>query len=373
VSRKVLILSAFPRSLVLFRGALIREMVDAGHDVVACAHGEDVNVGAQLASWGASYHPIYLHRTGINPLADVWSVVALWRAFTHLRPDILLAYVAKPVIYGSFAARLAGVARIFCIIEGLGYAFTEGKELRRRVLREVVIRLYRASLRYADLTFFLNPDDMREFKTRRILSEGQRVLRVNGTGIGLEAFPYAHALPDQPVFLMIARPQRDKGIFEYVAAARLIKQSFPEARFRLLGGFDSNPSAISEEQVRAWQREELIEYCGQAMDVRPYLRDCTAYVLPSYREGIPRTTLEAMATGRAVITTDAPGCRETVVNGDNGFLVAPRDPLALAEAMERFITHPELAVSMGRRSRQLAEERFDVRKVNAIMLEAMGL
>jgi glycosyltransferase involved in cell wall biosynthesis len=179
--------------------------------------------------------------------------------------------------------------------------------------------------------------------------------------------------PEPPTFLLIARLLRDKGIVEYVEAAKRLRAGHPNARFRLLGPMDPNPAGLSADVLERWRAEGAIEYLGEAADVRPHLRACTVYVLPSYREGMPRTVLEAMAVGRAIVTTDAPGCRETVVEGENGFLVPPRDVGALADAMRRFIVEPGLAIAMGQRSRAIALQRFDVHRVNAVMLEAMGL
>lgn len=370
---RVLVLASFAPSLINFRGQLIADMVQAGHEVVASAPGSDDAVAAQLAARGARYQPAPIQRTGLNPLFDVWSIARLTGLLRELRPEVLFSYTHKPVIYGSLAARLARVPQVFAMITGLGYAFTEGRQLGRCVLREVTTRLYRTSLRSAAGVFFQNPDDLAEFRRLAIVSDRHRLIRVNGSGVDVDRFAYAPPASGPPTFLLIARLLRDKGIGEYVEAARLLRARHPQARFRLLGAADTNPAAIAPAEIERWHAEGVIDYLGEAPDVRPFLHDSTVYVLPSYREGTPRTVLEAMACGRAVITTDAPGCRETVTPGDNGFLVPVGDAPALAEAMERFILEPELARSMGLRSRALAEEKYDVRRVNAVMLGAMGL
>jgi glycosyltransferase involved in cell wall biosynthesis len=166
---------------------------------------------------------------------------------------------------------------------------------------------------------------------------------------------------------------RDKGIVEYAEAARRLKPRYPTARFQLVGPHDANPSAISRQQLEAWRSEGIIEYSGATDDVRSFLAGAGVFVLPSYREGTPMSVLEAMATGRPIVTTDVPGCRETVVPGENGFLVPAKDVAALAAAMERFIVAPELIPKMGRRSREIAVEKFDVRAVNAVILKTLGL
>lgn len=371
---KVVVLGSYAPSLINFRGRLIEDMVAAGHSVVGCAPGSHAEVAQALAERGAGYHPIALRRTGLNPLLDAWSVLRLADVLRRLRPDLLFAYTSKPVIYGAMAARLAGVPTVFALISGLGYAFVEGGGPARDLMRRLIGALYRTSLRHADGIFFQNPDDLEDFRRLAIIGDRHKAIRVNGSGVDIEHYRSSPPRLEPPTFLLIARLLKDKGILEFVEAARRLRLRHPQARFCLLGPLDTNPAAISIRDLERWRAQGMVEYLGEAPDVRPHLAATTAYVLPSaYREGVPRTLLEAMSTGRALITTDTPGCRETVLPGENGFLVPPGDAGALAEAMERFIVEPDLAVAFGRRSRALAEDRFDVRKVNAVMLEAMGL
>ncbi|MGH6921577.1 MAG: glycosyltransferase family 4 protein [Geminicoccaceae bacterium] len=371
--RKVVVIGGFAPALISFRGDLIAAMASAGHEVIACAPGTHPEVAEALRARGARYLPVKLDRSGTNPLADLSSLLSLRQLFRQLRPDLVLAYTAKAVIYGAGAARLAGVPRIFAMITGLGYAFIEGRELKRRILRQMTTRLYRASLAGCDAILFQNGDDLEDFRRAGIVAAGKRLIRVDGSGVDIEHYGFSPVSPAPPTFLLIARLLRDKGIVEYVEAARRLRAAHPEARFCLLGPMDPNPAGLSAAMLDGWRAEGVIEYLGETADVRPHLRASSVYVLPSYREGMPRTVLEAMAVGRAIVTTDTPGCRETVVEGDNGYLVPPRDASALAEAMRRFIRQPELAVAMGARSRRLAEQRFDVHRINAVMLEAMGL
>jgi glycosyltransferase involved in cell wall biosynthesis len=315
-----------------------------------------------------------LARTGTNPLADLRSLFALWRLMRQLQPDWVLAYTIKPVIYGSLAAWLAGVPRRFALIPGLGYSFLgEGKG--RAGLQTLVQKLYGAALARVHGVFFQNPDDAALFKQRSILPSSVPACVVNGSGVDVARFAPA-PLPTRGSgvhFLLIGRLLGDKGVREYAAAAQQVRAQYPGTTFSLVGGLDSNPDCIAQQELDAWVAAGTIQYLGKLSDVRPALAACSAYVLPSYREGAPRSSLEAMATGRAVITTDAPGCRETVVDGDNGFLVPVRDPHALAAAMLKFIQQPDLIATMGARSRQMAEEKYDVHKVNAVMLREMGL
>ncbi|WP_245563406.1 glycosyltransferase family 4 protein [Thermus antranikianii] len=218
----------------------------------------------------------------------------------------------------------------------------------------------------------MNPDDLNEFVSQGLVRKEKAVL-LGGIGVPLEEWPPAPPHLEPVTFTLIARLLREKGVREFAEAARRIKGNYPEVRFLLIGPLDTNPGAIRESEVRSWVEEGLLEWVPWTEDVRPYLRQTSVYVLPSYREGVPRSTQEAMAMARPVITTDAPGCRETVVPGVNGFLVPPRDAQVLAEAMERFIHEPDLIVRMGQESRRLAEERFDARKVNERFLKELGI
>lgn len=369
---KVVVIASLAESLLNFRGPLLAAMRASGHHVTALAPGENESVAARLGVMGVDYRPLALERTGMNPLRDLRALSQLVACLRELQPDVVFGYTIKPVIYGSLAARLAGVPRSYSMVTGLGYAFI-GKGLRQRLVAMLVSALYRAGLSGNAGVFFQNPDDLELFCSRRLLGDPRKAILVNGSGIDLDRYATCEPVPGRPRFLLIARLLRDKGITEYVEAAGILKTRYPESSFRLLGPFDSNPAAITREEIDLWQREGNIEYLGETDDVRPYIADCSVYVLPSYREGTPRTVLEAMAMGRPVVTTDAPGCRETVREGENGFLVQVRDSISLARAMERFILEPGLCVTMGQRSRQVAVEKYDVHKVNEVMLKAMGL
>lgn len=372
--RRLAIISNQAFSLVNFRGYLIRELVAAGVEVYALAPDYDDRFRGEVRSLGAVPVDFSLARTGMNPLRDGLDLLRLTNLLRRIRPDATLGYFIKPVIYGTIAAWLAGVPRRYALIEGLGYVFTESgakESWRRVVLCWIVSALYRAALKRAERVFFLNDDDISEFVEKGIVDQDKTV-KLGGIGVDLDEW---RPLPPsmQPLtFLLAARLLREKGIVEYAEAARRVKRRYPNIRFVLLGGLDPNPGGLTQSEVEEWVREGLLEWPGH-VDVKPWLAQTSVYVLPSYREGVPRSTQEAMAMGRPVITTDAPGCRETVEHGRNGFLVPVRDPRALAEAMLRFIEQPELIESMGRESRRMAEERFDVYKVNAVMLQAMGI
>jgi len=368
---KIAIVAGLNRSLINFRGDLIKEWVSRGHEVLAVAPGEEVT--EQINALGARYTTIPLARTGLNPLQDFKTMRSLTAVFKAEKPDIVFLYTIKPVIYGSLAASRAKVQEIYSMITGLGYLFS-GDTFKQRLLKRMAIQLYKMALQRNRKVFFQNPDDIRTFTSCGILSGHHQVVQINGSGVNIDRFAPA-PLPHGPItFLLIARLIWDKGIGEYVEAAREIKKKYPDVRFKLVGPYDENPTAIREEDIERWEREKVIEYLGRTSDVRPHIEQANIYVLPScYREGTPRTVLEAMSMGRPIITTDVPGCRETVKEGVNGFLVPAKDSRVLARTMERFIKEPGIMQEMGLQSRQIAEEKYDVHKVNSMILEAMGL
>ena len=373
--RTLAVISANAVSLANFRGPLIAAMVASGLKVYALAPDFDDSSRAAVAALGAEPVDIRLERTGISPVRDVRDMLALARTLRRLRPDATFGYFVKPVIYGTIAAYVAGVPRRFALVAGMGYVFThqEGERLgpKRRFLRSAVTHLYKLAFRLSERVFFHNADDVRELVAAGWLPEGKTVL-LPGTGVDLRRFEPAPP-PEGPVrFLLIARLLREKGIAEFAEAARLVKARYPDVEFHLVGGNDSNPGSIPREEVERWVAERLVDWRGHLDDVRPAIASSTVFVLPSYREGKPRSTQEAMAMGRAVITTDAVGCRDTVEDGINGFLVRPRDPAALADAMIRFIEQPALAATMGAASLRLAQQWFDVRKINARILDAIS-
>ena len=371
---KIAVIGSASASLVNFRGPMIERMVRTGAEVVGMAPGPAPAVAAALEEIGAQYHPFSLDRAGTNPFNDLLSVQELQRHFETLRPDLVVAYTMKPVIYGLYAARRAGVARRAAMITGLGYAFGEGEGLKQRATGYVVRRLSRTALRGAEAVFFQNPEDRQFFETSGLLDPVSKVIRLNGTGVDLGHFEAAPVPEGPPRFLLVARLLQDKGIPEYLEAASRIKREHPEVQFDLIGETDENPGSIRPEELVPLVDDGVLEYHGQVDDVRPALRAASVFVLPTaYREGVPRSIQEALAIGRAVITSDRPGCRETVLPGENGFLVPARDTEALVSAMAQFVEQPSLAGQMGRASRRLAERRYDVDNINTVILSSLSL
>ena len=377
---KIVVISAVAQTLVSFRGPLLAALVIEGHEVVACAPGKESplyestkvkDVIAQLNELGVTYRAVDLDRTGFTPVKDLRSLLGLSKLLKEMRPDIVLSYNHKPVIYGSLAARLVGVPRRFSIITGLGFVFGEDT-FKRRMINTLVGRLYRLGLADNVAVFFQNPDDLAFFVRSKLVADPTQTVLINGSGVDLDHFSEVPPYTQRPVFLLVARLIREKGIMEYVEAARTLKRRYPQAAFRILGSFDDHPSCVKQSQIEAWQREGTIEYLGEAKDVRPSIACASVIVLPSYYgEGTPRSILEAMAMGRPIITTNTPGCRETVVDEENGFLVPAKDVTALVDAMEKFILRPGLLAHMGKQSRRIATEKYDVHKVNAIIMKTM--
>lgn len=359
---RLLLISNDVRYVVMFRTPLIRRAQAAGYIVHVVAPTGDAEDRDELAASGVQVHDWDLRKTGRNPFAELGGIAQLWRLIRALRPQIVFGYTIKPVIYGMLLARLARTPRRVALVTGLGYAFLPGRGAGR-MLTKLVARLgYRFALRSAHVAIFQNADDLALFRRQGLLGRTAAGL-VNGSGVDLADFHQAPPPSGCFTFLLVARLLRDKGVFEYIEAARAVRRAAPDTRFVIAGAADSNPAAVPAELVQGWVDEGLIEYLGYVRDPRPAYRDCHAFVLPSYREGTPRTNLEAMATGRPVITTDAPGCRETVVDGETGLLVPVRDATALADALLRLLRAPRRAAEMGQAGRRLCEARFELGKV----------
>ena len=371
--RRFFLVSGYAGSVIRFRGHLIDALRSRGLEVhvVAAGFDECPAVREQLLARGVTVHDLPLERTGMNVRADLHSCLYLYRLFRRHRPDAVLAYMNKPVIYGLLTAWLARVPRRFALMTGLGFAFQD--ENFHRPVSRMMRGLYRMALSVTSAVFFQNPDDEALVRALKLMPERVPSQVVAGSGVDVGEYD-CRPLPGQPVFLMIARLLKEKGVREYVAAAGELRRRHPQVRCLLVGPLDEHPSAVSREELDGWVRAGVIEYLGQLPDVRPALADASVYVLPSYyREGIPRSILEALSMGRAVVTADSPGCRETVRHGDNGLLVEPRSSAALLAAMEELVLDPDRVARMGAASRRLAEQRFDVHAVNRAMIDGMAL
>lgn len=350
-----------------FRLPLMEHFALRGYRVVVVSTAFGGFDPALFAQAGFDYVEWPMKRAGLDPIADLFELHVLWRVFRRERPQIVFAHTVKPVIYGILLAWLAGVPRRVAMIPGLGFAFIGARGFKRRFTSLAGRLGYRLALHRADVVIFQNPDDRQALTDLGALGRDAPTALVNGSGVDLERFVAAPLPPGPPVFLMIARLMRDKGVYEFVEAARRVKSVMPGTRFVLVGAGDPhNPASVAPAQIAAWVADGIIEARGHVEDPRTELAACHAFVLPSYREGTPRTNLEAMATARAVITTDVPGCRETVTHGINGLLVPVRDPLALADAMLMLARDPQLFETMGRAGLRRCSERYELRTVTGI-------
>lgn len=370
--KKIAIISSYGQSLISFRGELIKDLSSSNIRVFALAPDLDARMKEELINLGAQPVDYKMSRVGVNPIADFLSFLSIFAQLKNIKPNIVLSYFVKPVVYGSIAAWLLGVPRRIAMIEGLGYVFTYPiVELSQRVrlLRFLVTSMYRISLKLVDKIVFLNQDDRFDFLKLKLVNLSNSVC-IGGIGIDLNKWRQMPASSVPTVFLMVARLLREKGVNEYAQAAKYVKLKYPETHFLLLGGLDTNPGSIQLEQVSAWHEQGVLTWYGH-VPVAEYMKAASVFVLPSYREGVPVSTMEAMAMGRPVITTDVPGCRETVVNGVNGFLVPAQDAIGLAEKMIWFIENASSIPAMGAASRKMAEEKFDVHEINAKLMEIM--
>lgn len=371
MDKKIFILASYANSLINFRGVLLKTLLKLGYDVHVAAPDVKAELQNELASWGCVVHQVPMARTGLNPFSDLRCLWYLTRLIKDTKPDIFIGYTIKPVIFGNLAAWLAGVKTRCALITGLGSAFSSDVSGPMHFVVAIVPVLYKLGLSRATHVLFQNPDDLALFQQKKLV-DVTKCRVVNGSGVDLNHYALC-PLPDQPVFLYIGRLLSDKGIVEYAEAARIVKNRFPSARFLVAGWFDLNPAAISQEQLDEWIASDVIEYLGKLDDVRPAIEQCSAYVFPSYREGTPRTVLEAMSMGRPIITTDSPGCRETVVDGKNGYLVPVRHVNQLVDAVIKLLENSQLRTQMGVESRLLAEDKYDVHKVNQVILEFLGI
>jgi glycosyltransferase involved in cell wall biosynthesis len=369
--KKIFIVGAYPDSVCGFRGHLISKVISTGHCVTVMTAFASAEVQREIRALGAEYLSYPIERNGTNPWKDLGTKSFLSKTFVKHQPDLILAYTIKPIIWGGIAARSIPNCGFSALVTGLGYAF-QRRTFKQRLLCHLTTNLYRYSLRRANNVIFQNVDNLNEFVSRKIIPNTKCRI-VPGSGVSLSHYKQVPVPDGNILFLLIARLLKEKGIREYVEAAKIVKKQFPTSRFLLVGPSDTSPDGIPIEQIKNWDGEGLIEYCGATNDVRPYLNDCHVFVLPSYHEGMPRTVLEAMATGRPILTTDVCGCRETVENGKNGWLVPKGDAHALADRMIWFLENSNQLAAMGAKSRSIAAQKFDVNIVNDQMLKILGI
>lgn len=374
----VVIIGTVASSFYGFRADLIRALLKKGHQVYAFTSEHTAEDLKKIEKLGAIPITYTLNRGGLNPLADIIATYQLSKKIKAINPDLVFSYFSKPVIFGTLAAKLAKAPRVVGMLEGLGYTFTEqpeGFSKKTQLIKKIQVFLYKIALPQLDQLIFLNPDDPKDLLEQYAINV-KNVEVLGGIGLNLQDYPY------QPLnnihlplkFLFIGRLLKEKGIHEFVQAAKLVKKIYPDTEFTVLGAIDHhNLGALQQAELNALISSDIIQYPGHVSNIKDWIAVSHVFVLPSYREGVPRSTQEAMAIGRAVITTDVPGCRETVVDGLNGFLVPKWDPEALAKKMIYFIEHPEQVRLMGAESYKIAVEKFDAEKVNQRLVNILGL
>lgn len=377
---KIVLIGTTASMTIQFRQDFIKLLISQNWLVYTfvCEYSEEQL--KELESLGAIPVTYQMSRGGLNPLADIRSMLELKKKISKIQPNIVFSYFTKPVIYGSLAAKLAKVPKIVGMIEGLGTPFTipkDGQTTKIKLIQKAQIFLYRLAFPLVDKIIFLNPDDPIDLIEKNHIKHKKDAIKVLGAiGLNLADYPYQPWNNTQNIsFIFIARLLAEKGIFEYVEAAKLVKQKYPHVSFVVIGGLDTeNPNALKRHDLDQLISGDIIEYPGFVTNVAERIQKSAVFVLPSYyREGVPRSTQEAMAIGRPIITTDVPGCRETVVDNANGFLIPKWDTKTLAEKMIYFIDNPDQINIMGRVSHQMAKEEFDADVVNQRLLKIMGI
>ena len=371
--KRILLVASLSASLINFRGDFIASLIENGFKVYAAAPEHPDHIREKLENLGAIPLEFKLNRTGLNPFKDLNSISELKQLIKQNDIDLVFPYTVKPVIYSSIAANKCKVP-VISLITGLGFAFT-GLTRKARLLQRLNETLYKFSIRKNKVIVFQNNDDYQLFLDRKIISKQNKVALVSGSGVNLGR--YKHRInkktTDDVSFLLVARLIKEKGIGLYLEAAKRLKVNYPEAEFHVIGAPDQSPSAIKLEELNDLNDKGVIVYHGKQRNVPEHLYNRDVFVLPTYyREGIPRSILEALSVGLPIITTNTPGCKETIIKDKNGILIEPMDLEALVGAMEFFLKNKDKIEEMGANSRSYAEERFDVNIINKDLIKLIN-
>ncbi len=373
--KHILIIASNGPSLINFRLPLIKEFLSRGHrvSVVSPANNFPRSLQKILKDLKVNINNFSLSSTGLNFFKDFKSCFQIYKIIKNSKPDIVISYTVKPVIYSGLVLKFFKKIKYYPLITGLGYAFIDRDSIRHKILKFVVIKLYRYGLKNSEKIIFQNKDDRTLFLNLKIIRKKRSSYVVNGSGVDLDLYPVS-SLPSKPVFLMISRLLVDKGVREYVQAAKIVRSRFPNVTFQLAGYIDKNPASISTDELKLWIKGGNIKYLGEVKLVQSILKSCRYYVLPSYREGTPRSTLEALSTGRPVITTDVAGCRETVVHKKNGLLVPVKDSAALANAMITLLKETDKKIKrMAKESFLIAKNKYEINNVNNNIIDILKI
>jgi len=372
--QKIAVVTSNTKTLLTFRYDFLKALKETGAEVVVFGPNDasKMLVVRKLKDINIPFFVIPIANTKLNPLQDYATYKVLKRLFKRQKITSVFSYTLKPVIYASLAAKAAGVKTITSMMTGLGHLYTF-HDWRTKVLRFVSDRLLKMAFKVNATVFFQNKDDAQVFLDNHLVPL-EKVVLVNGSGVNLKEFPKTQLPQQEPLtFLFVGRLLKSKGFYEYCEAVKMVHKKYPGMRYQLLGGHHPNPAQLGKKEALRIMKDSCVEYLGEVDDVLPSLQKAHVVVLPSYREGTPKALLEALSVGRPLITTNAPGCCETVTEKENGILVHVADPWAIAEAMKFFIEYPENLQPMANASRKLAEDKFDVHKVNAILIKHLNL
>ncbi|MEA5017696.1 MAG: glycosyltransferase family 4 protein [Erysipelotrichaceae bacterium] len=365
---KILISTVLTESLYKSRRELIQRFLDLDYNIVLVGPDYDNRIKEYFNIEYVVFYKVNFDRTGLDIKSDIETIKSLTKIIRAEKPDLVYSFGgAKATIYTTMAGYFCKVNKIYCTINGLGSVY-RSSNIRDQHIKLVMNLLFKFSLSRANGVFFQNNDDLDVFTSKRLVVANKCRI-INGSGVNLERFSYFEPSSERIAFLFVGRLIKDKGIYEFVEAAKKLKEEFTRVEFWIVGGYDSNPTAVSKEKIAEWHDKGYIRYFGYQDNVQDFYRLSSVFVLPSYHEGTPRTSLEAMAVGRPIITTNVPGCKETVIDGRNGFLVPVKDVNALVEKMRYFILNTEKIIEMGIESYRIAEDKYDVNKVNDSILD----
>lgn len=366
LSKKILMCSVVAEVFYKSRYELIIKFLDMGYEVILVAP-EEIPMSNKFDGMNVRYYKVNIERTGLNPFNDYSTIKKIRRIISIEKPLITYAFGgAKAAIYSTIAASKENVSKNYCMINGLGSIF-RGHSLKNKVIAIVMSTLFKYSLKKSNGILFQNNDDLQEFIDRNLV-EKEKTLIVNGSGVNLKKFEYS-PVQTEGIFLFVGRLLKDKGIYEYIEAAKKVKEKYPESEFWVVGDYDSNPTSVNDNEMNTWIDSGLIKYFGRQENVYSFYKKASVFILPSYHEGTPRACLEAMSVGRPIVTTDAPGCRETVIDRKTGFIVPVKNIDVLVEKMEYFIINNEEVSLMGENALEYAISKYDVNKVNDSIIE----
>ncbi|MGL5235575.1 MAG: glycosyltransferase family 4 protein [Empedobacter falsenii] len=368
---KIIVISSYTRSLITFRYDLLKYLVENNYEVYALGPDTDVDSTKKLESIGVKYKQFYLKRNGLNPLEDIKSIKNLRKIFEEIKPDYILPYTIKPVIYSNIAKKGLNIKALNWIT-GVGFYGNPTTNFKEKLVKAVITKQYQFGTIKDDVFIFQNQDDLDLFREKKIIKNHKTYI-TPGSGINLSSFKHTIPVTTPTTFIFVGRLIREKGVHVFIEAAKKIKANYTNTKFIVLGGLDiTNPNSISKEEIDQLKALNLVEFTGKVNNVVDYINNCSVFVLPSmYREGVPRSILEALSVGRAVITTDNVGCRETVIKDYNGILVKKNSVDELVDAMQFFCDNPDKIIEYGNNSRKFAEDKFDVKIVNNIIKKAI--